>query len=125
MSRERVFEIARWEYTQKVRSKAFLVSLILFPVFIFGMSFLPQLLISDEPTEQQVVGFLEEGTTIAAAFETTMNARGAIVFGHLSSIRVATKRLMCRTGNQRRMYWRMSLHWGNTAGMLCRTRMRN
>ena len=78
MSRERVFEIARWEYTQKVRSKAFLVSLILFPVFIFGMSFLPQLLISDEPTEQQVVGFLEEGTTIAAAFETTMNARGAI-----------------------------------------------
>ena len=38
MNTKRILTIARWEYLQKVRSKGFLISLILTPLIVVGSS---------------------------------------------------------------------------------------
>lgn len=56
---EQVREIARWEYLQKVRSKGFIVSLILFPVFILLLGFLPSILVSEGPSSARTIGVID------------------------------------------------------------------
>lgn len=56
---EQVREIARWEYLQKVRSKGFIISLILFPVFILLLGFLPSILVSEGPSSARTIGLID------------------------------------------------------------------
>ena len=59
MSRSRILTIARWEFLQKVRSKSFVLSLVLLPVMILAFGFLPSLLVNQGPGETQRIGIID------------------------------------------------------------------
>jgi len=65
---KKIFSVAKWEYLEKVKTKAFLIFMILFPVIIVGMAFIPALLNSDEESETKAFGFLECNISIYAEF---------------------------------------------------------
>ncbi len=54
------FEVAKWEFLEKVKSKAFIISLILMPVIIAAMVILPALLASKEDDETVCIGIIDE-----------------------------------------------------------------
>lgn len=51
--------IAKWEYLEKVKTKAFLISIIITPAIIILFSVLPTLLATKEDSSTKVVGFLD------------------------------------------------------------------
>lgn len=51
--------VARWEYVEKVRSKAFLISLILMPVIMVAFGVLPGLLATRADTETKTIGVID------------------------------------------------------------------
>ncbi len=52
--------VARWEFIEKVKTKAFIISLILTPVFMIGAGVLPTLLITKPDTEPRIIGVIDE-----------------------------------------------------------------
>lgn len=55
----RIWTIARWEYLQKVRSKGFIISLILTPVVIVGFSVVPALLMDQAAKSTETIGVVD------------------------------------------------------------------
>lgn len=51
--------VAKWEFIEKVKSKAFIISLFLTPALIIGFSVLPTLLASKESENTKVIGILD------------------------------------------------------------------
>jgi ABC-2 type transport system permease protein len=56
---KKILAIAKWEYLEKVKTKAFIISLILTPAIIILFSIVPSLLISKEDDSTKMVGFLD------------------------------------------------------------------
>ncbi len=56
---KKIIAIAKWEFIEKVKTKAFIISLVLTPLFIFALSVLPTLLIDQEDTSPKPVGILD------------------------------------------------------------------
>lgn len=54
------FDIAKWEFLEKVRSKAFLVSLVLMPAIMVGFGVLPTLFASKGDDSSVVIGIIDE-----------------------------------------------------------------
>ena len=52
--------VARWEYVEKIKSKAFLISLFLMPLIMVGMGVIPTLLATRADTEPRVIGIIDE-----------------------------------------------------------------
>ncbi len=52
--------VARWEYLEKIKSKAFLISLFLMPIIMIGMGVLPTLLASRPDTESRILGLIDQ-----------------------------------------------------------------
>ena len=52
--------IARWEYLEKVKTKAFIISLIITPAIIILFSVVPTLLVSKEDNTTKMIGFLDK-----------------------------------------------------------------
>lgn len=71
-----VLEISRWEYLQKVRSKGFIISLILFPVFMLLLGLLPSLLMTAEPSTVQTIGIVDPTGEYAGAITSALASRG-------------------------------------------------
>jgi ABC-2 type transport system permease protein len=65
MNWKRIFEIARWEYLQKVRSKGFIASLLLTPLMI-AFSVVPAMMAGKGPDSSVVVGVVDQTGQIAA-----------------------------------------------------------
>jgi ABC-2 type transport system permease protein len=57
--------VARWEYLEKIKSKAFLISLILMPIIMIGMGVIPSLLASRPDTESRIVGIIDQTGELA------------------------------------------------------------
>ena len=55
----KAFAVARWEYIEKIKSKAFLLSLILMPLFMIGMSVVPFLFGSRPDSISKIVGVID------------------------------------------------------------------
>jgi ABC-2 type transport system permease protein len=55
----KILTIARWEFIEKVRTKSFIISLLLTPLIIIAFSLLPALLIDEESERTQVIGMLD------------------------------------------------------------------
>lgn len=55
----KISTIAKWEYLEKVKTKAFLISIIITPAIIILFSVLPTLLATKEDGSTKVVGFLD------------------------------------------------------------------
>ncbi len=70
----KTFVVARWEYLEKVRSKAFIISLFLMPIIIALTSILPGLLAGKEDESTKVIGIVDAtsdhiGETLTARME--------------------------------------------------------
>jgi ABC-2 type transport system permease protein len=60
-------EVAKWEFLEKVKSKAFIISLVLMPIIMVAFGVLPGLLATKPDEETVVVGLYDEPGTYAAA----------------------------------------------------------
>lgn len=63
MTKTRIWTIARWEYLQKIRSKGFILSLLITPLMIVAFGVLPGLLVGQGPDEVKVVGVVDRTGT--------------------------------------------------------------
>lgn len=61
----KMFVVARWEYLEKVKSKAFLIGLFLTPIIMVLMGVLPGLLADKEDEETKVIGLIDARGEIA------------------------------------------------------------
>ena len=51
--------VARWEYLERIKSKAFIISLFLMPVIMVTTAVLPTLLASRPDTESKVIAVID------------------------------------------------------------------
>ena len=58
--------VARWEYLEKVKSKAFLIGLFVTPMIMVGMGVLPSLLASSADQDTKVIGVIDESGELLA-----------------------------------------------------------
>ena len=57
--------VARWEYLEKVKSKAFLIGLFLTPVLMIGMGVVPTLLVTQADTRTKIIGVIDPSGVVA------------------------------------------------------------
>jgi len=69
--------IAWWEYSEKIRSKAFLVSLILLPAIIVALVIVPTAFVSGSEGETREIGMLDETGLYTATFRALLEARSS------------------------------------------------
>jgi ABC-2 type transport system permease protein len=58
------FEVAIWEFSEKVKSKAFIISLVILPVIMILFGVLPGILASRPDTTSTVIGIIDESQSI-------------------------------------------------------------
>jgi len=56
---KKILSIAKWEFVEKVKTKTFIISLILTPIIIIGFSIVPTLLSTEEDTRTKAIGVLD------------------------------------------------------------------
>ncbi len=59
---KKIFSIAKWEFFEKVRTKTFVISLVLTPIIIIGFSIIPTLLTTEEDARTKAIGVLDFST---------------------------------------------------------------
>ncbi|MBL0331818.1 MAG: ABC transporter permease [Chlorobiota bacterium] len=59
MNYNRIKEIARWEFIQRVRSKLFITSIVLLPILIVGFSIIPGLIMTDGISDTKTIGLID------------------------------------------------------------------
>ncbi|OGU18547.1 MAG: hypothetical protein A2059_01110 [Ignavibacteria bacterium GWA2_55_25] len=68
-------KVAKWEFLEKVKSKAFIISLVLMPVIMVGFGVLPGLLVSKPDETSTVVGIYDETGRILQALSTRIEEK--------------------------------------------------
>lgn len=71
----KLLAVAWWEYSEKIRSKAFLVSLILLPAVIVALVIVPAAFVSGSEKDTHQIGMLDETGEISATFRDLLEAR--------------------------------------------------
>jgi len=61
--------VAQWEFLEKIKSKAFLISLVLLPIIMVGFGVLPGVLASQTEDEKTVIGIIDETGRLADALD--------------------------------------------------------
>jgi ABC-2 type transport system permease protein len=56
---KKILAVARWEYIEKVKTKAFIISLIITPIIIISFSILPSILFNEELPNVEVIGLID------------------------------------------------------------------
>ncbi len=56
---KKILAVAKWEYIEKVKTKAFIISLIITPIIIISFSILPSILFNEEPPNVEVIGMID------------------------------------------------------------------
>ncbi|MBI5473168.1 MAG: ABC transporter permease [Ignavibacteriae bacterium] len=69
----KAFVVAKWEYIEKVKSKAFLVGLFLTPMIMVGMGVLPGLLAGKEDESPKVIGVIDASGELDSALAARMS----------------------------------------------------
>ncbi len=67
--RWKFLQVARWEYMEKVKSKAFLISLFLTPIIMIAAGLIPSLLMTRPDTESIVIGIIDQSGMIYQPLE--------------------------------------------------------
>ncbi|MGD8307400.1 MAG: ABC transporter permease [Ignavibacteria bacterium] len=62
----KIFTIAKWEYFEKVKTKAFVISLIITPVIIVLFAVLPTLLSNKEELQTKIIGIVDTSSIFIA-----------------------------------------------------------
>lgn len=71
----KVLAVARWEYLEKVKSKAFLIGLFLTPLIMVAMGILPTIFATQEDEETRTIGIIDRSGEIAVEFAVRMQHR--------------------------------------------------
>lgn len=71
----KTLEVARWEYLEKVRSKAFLISLFVTPLVMVAMGLLPGLFASQEDQQPRTLGVIDLSGNVGLEFAQRMQHR--------------------------------------------------
>jgi ABC-2 type transport system permease protein len=71
----KAFAVARWEYLEKVKSKAFIIGLFLTPIIMVGMGILPTFLATQEDRDTKAVGIIDRSGDVAAEFAERLQMR--------------------------------------------------
>jgi len=77
----KALSVARWEYLEKVRTRAFLLGLILTPIIMVATGILPTLFVNQEDNETKVIGFIDQSGMIAEPFAERMEMRYRLANG--------------------------------------------
>jgi ABC-2 type transport system permease protein len=56
---KKILAVAKWEYLEKVKTKTFIISLIITPIIIILFSVLPSILFSEEAPKVEVIGVID------------------------------------------------------------------
>ena len=67
--------VARWEYFEKVKSKAFIISLFLTPIIMVAMGVLPSVFATQEDEEPKAIGVIDLSRELAGIFAEKMRDR--------------------------------------------------
>ncbi len=67
--------VARWEYVEKIKSKAFIISLLLTPTIMVGVGVLPGLLASRPDTETRTIGVIDRSGEVAGPLAKLVDER--------------------------------------------------
>lgn len=67
--------VARWEYVEKIKSKAFIISLILMPAIMVGMGVIPSMLATRPDTESKVIGVVDRSGEMIAPLARLLDGR--------------------------------------------------
>jgi ABC-2 type transport system permease protein len=67
MSIKKILAVARWEFIEKIKTKAFIISLILMPIFMFVMMVVPSLIASKPDTTTTKIGIIDKTGEISTA----------------------------------------------------------
>lgn len=67
----KIYSVAYWEFTEKVRTKSFMISLVLTPVIMVAMGVLPTLLGMKESNEVKTFAVLDKTNQLLPAIEKT------------------------------------------------------
>ncbi len=71
----KIIAVAKWEYLERVKSKAFLIGLFLTPIFMVGMGILPSILATQEDKETRAIGIIDQSGAVAREFTQRMEER--------------------------------------------------
>ncbi|HLX12888.1 MAG TPA: ABC transporter permease [Bacteroidota bacterium] len=71
----KTFEVAKWEYIEKVRSRAFIASLFITPVIMLVAGALPSLLANRPDTESKVIGIVDQTGQLAVPLRDLLNSQ--------------------------------------------------
>lgn len=72
MSIKKLMAVARWEFIEKVRTKAFIISLIVTPVFMIIVSVVPSLLMTKADTTTSKIGIIDSTGAIVSSLNTDL-----------------------------------------------------
>jgi ABC-2 type transport system permease protein len=62
--KSKAFQVAAWEFSEKIKSKAFIISLVIMPIIMILFGVLPGLLVSRPDADATVVGIIDETDSI-------------------------------------------------------------
>ena len=65
MSLKKTLIVARWEFIEKVKTKAFIISLVVMPIFILVMAVVPSLLVNKPGSTTINIGIIDNTGEIA------------------------------------------------------------
>jgi ABC-2 type transport system permease protein len=69
---KKILAVARWEYMEKVKSKIFLIGLLVTPLIMVGMGVLPTLFVSQEDERSKIIGVIDPSGRTAGPFAERM-----------------------------------------------------
>ncbi|HTK80968.1 MAG TPA: ABC transporter permease [Bacteroidota bacterium] len=71
----KMFAVARWEYVEKIKSKAFLVSIVLIPLIMLGLGIVPGMLASRSDTETRTIGVFDQTGNLLKPLQSYLDKR--------------------------------------------------
>jgi ABC-2 type transport system permease protein len=78
---KKALSVARWEYMEKVTTRAFLLGLFLTPIIMVATGVLPTLFVNQEDNETKVIGIIDQSGVTAGPFADRMEHRYRLASG--------------------------------------------
>ena len=75
MKLNKIIAVTKWEFLEKVKTKAFIISIILTPIFIIAMAVLPSLLASKEDEKTKDFGLYDMSNSIGEQVKDELTTR--------------------------------------------------
>jgi len=78
----KLFVVAWWEYSEKIKSKAFIISLVLLPAVVAGLVLIPAVFASRAETQERHLGIIDETGLYGPTFSSMLNGRYSLPDGN-------------------------------------------